>query len=106
MGATHFSLMFTMRQKALSSISLLCFSYHRSELPMIGNPFGRLTRVYNAEERAVIDAFKPQYMEASSAASRKQIAHMHIFPALFNHWASIGQVIDTEEEVQLRSDVC
>lgn len=68
-------------------------------------PSGRLTRVYNTRERAVIDPFKERYMEASSSAARKTIAIVHIFPALFNYWASVGKVVD-DKDLELRSTVC
>jgi hypothetical protein len=70
-----------------------------------GHPSGRLTRVYNDQEREVIDAFKTQYLDATSPAARKTIAMVHIFPALFNYWSSIGEFIDDSEKV-LRSTVC
>jgi hypothetical protein len=57
-------------------------------------PGGRLRRVYNAHERAVIDPFKSDYLNATSPGARKTIAQVHIFPALFNYWAGIGQDID------------
>lgn len=103
--------MFTMRQKAVSQ----CFSPHITSrnhgsssskvLIMSGDAFGRRTRVYNQEERTVIDQYKTQYMEATSPAARKDIAQMQIFPSLFNHWARIGEVIDPDEH-KLRSNVC
>jgi hypothetical protein len=67
-------------------------------------PGGRRTRVYNAQERAAIDPFKADYLSATSAAARKIIAQNHIFPALWNHWASIGQVLD-DGETRLRTEV-
>jgi hypothetical protein len=72
---------------------------------MSGHTFGRITRVYNQEERNVINQFKSPYMEATSPAARKDIAQMEIFPSLFNYWASIGEVIGTDEH-KLRSEVC
>jgi hypothetical protein len=68
-------------------------------------PSGRLTRVYNAQERNVIDPFKSQYMDATSPAARKTIAKVHIFPAIFNYWSNMGQVMDDREMV-LRATVC
>ena len=67
-------------------------------------PRGRKTHVYNAQERAAIDPFKADYLSASSAAARKIIAQNHIFPALWNHWVSIGQVLD-EGDTRLRTEV-
>ena len=61
-------------------------------------------RVYNEQERASIDVFKNKYMEATTAAARKSIAQLEIFPALFNYWKSIGKVFSTEE-IKMRSNV-
>jgi hypothetical protein len=69
------------------------------------NPPGRLTRVYNPRERAVIDTFKTQYMTATSAAARKTIAQVHILPALFNHWEVIGEGVKGNE-MKGRTMVC
>lgn len=62
-------------------------------------PFGQLSRVYNKHERAAIDIYKIEYMEATTPAARKTICQLKIFPALFNYWESIGDVIDDEEKV-------
>ncbi|KAF8814631.1 hypothetical protein BYT27DRAFT_7249670 [Phlegmacium glaucopus] len=70
-----------------------------------GHPSGRLTRIYNAQERAVIDVFKAQYLEATSPAGRKTIAQVHIFLALFNHWIGVGQVVD-DKEMKLWTVAC
>jgi hypothetical protein len=85
-------------QNFYSSISLKMSS---SQSPL---PSGRPTRVYNTQEREVIDPFRDQYMDAGSPAARKTIAMIHIFPALFNYWASIGKVFD-DRELALRSTV-
>lgn len=69
------------------------------------NPPGRLTRVYNAQERAVIDPFKTQYMATTSAAARKTIAQVHILPALFNHWDRIGEAV-SGNDMRMRTMVC
>ncbi|KAF8799628.1 hypothetical protein BYT27DRAFT_7263714 [Phlegmacium glaucopus] len=61
-----------------------------------------LTQTYNTQERAAIDVFKDQYLEATSPATRKTIAQLHIFPALFNYWGTIGEVID-DREMELRT---
>ncbi len=73
-------------------------------LSMSHLPGGRKTRAYNAQERAAIDPFKDNYLSATSAAARKVIAQNLIFPALWNHWASIGQVLD-DAETRLRTEV-
>lgn len=67
-------------------------------------PGGRKTRVYNTQERAAIDPFKAEYLSAVSAAARKSIAQTFIFPALWNHWASIGLVLN-DVETHLRTEV-
>lgn len=48
-------------------------------------PPGRAQRVYNQQERAAIDPFKDDYLNATTPAARKAIAQVHIFPALFNY---------------------
>ena len=57
------------------------------------NPPGCLTHIYDSQECAVIDPFKTQYIEATSAAARKTIAQVHILPALFNHWECISEAV-------------
>jgi hypothetical protein len=61
-------------------------------------------RAYNDLEREVMDPFKPQYMNTTTPGERKTIAQAHIFPALFNHWSSIGINL-TPDEMDLRTDV-
>jgi hypothetical protein len=65
----------------------------------------RLSRVYDRHERAAIDVFKDQYMDATSPVARKTIAQVHIFPALFNYWISIGKDVPADEK-PLRALVC
>jgi hypothetical protein len=60
--------------------------------------------VYNKEERAVIDQFKTRYMAETSPAGRKNLAQMHIFPSLFNYWATHGYTFDEDEKLY-RCDV-
>jgi len=67
-------------------------------------PVGPVRRVFNQQERALIDPFKPEYMNTTTPASRKTIAQVHIFPALFNYWAENGVDLN-DEEIQVRSDV-
>lgn len=83
----------------------LCHEFIRLLMPSKDNyvPSGRLTRVYNAQERAAIDPFKADYLAASSPAARKAIAQTHIFPALWNYWRSSGHRID-ESEMRLRTE--
>lgn len=112
---THGQHMFTMRQK---QCTLLFHSYHITvsslrmdtdifqdlngflQLPDdTQNPFSPITRVYNQQELATINEFKNDYMEAATPAARKTICQFKIFPAIFNYWASIGEVIDEENKV-------
>lgn len=61
-------------------------------------------RVYNEEERKLIDPFKSDYMTTTTPAQRKAIAQAHIFPALFTYWSSIGVDLNPEE-MNRRSEV-
>lgn len=60
---------------------------------------------YNAQELAVIKPFKEEYFAADTPAQRKTIAQTSIFPALFNHWESIGKGVrgdsDMTREIQV-----
>src|ERR1700679_1153201 len=67
-------------------------------------PTGPLKRVYNAQERAVINPFKEDFLNAATPAARKAIAQVHMFPALFNYWDSIGITIN-DDEMEARSNV-
>lgn len=64
----------------------------------------RVTRVYNTQERQVIDAFKDSYMQASTPAVRTWIAKNQIWPAIFKYWTDNGDVID-DSELQKRTVV-
>lgn len=70
------------------------------------NPSGQQiqNRVYDQYERAAIDVFKNEYLEATTPAARKMLAQLKIFPALFNYWESIGVIIN-EEKRKLLSKV-
>lgn len=61
-------------------------------------------RVYTDEERAVIDVYKSRYLEASSSASRKTIAQVEVFPALFNYWKDRGKIYK-KKKTQMKADV-
>ena len=63
------------------------------------------TRVYNKQERAVIDKFKDKYLEATTSSMRKTIAQLEIFPALFNYWKGIGKIYDNKK-TRMKSNVC
>ena len=70
------------------------------------HPGGRITRLYNPQERAAIDPFKSDYLAATSPGARKTIAQTCIFPALWNYWQSIGQVtVVDDDEMRLRTEV-
>lgn len=68
------------------------------------NPLTQLTRVYDKHERAAIDVFKKDYMEASTPTARKLVCQHKVFPALFNYWESIGEVLN-EDQIVVRSKV-
>lgn len=61
-------------------------------------------RVYNDEERKVIDPYKAEYLLTTTPAQRKTIAQALIFPALFTYWSSIGVDLNPDERNR-RSDV-
>ena len=42
--------------------------------------------LYSAEEHAVIDIHKQEYLSAASPEDRKQLAQTKILPAIFNYW--------------------
>lgn len=54
--------------------------------------------LYTAEERAVFNPYKTQYLAATSPGERKRIAQHHILPSIFNYWNKTGIVIDRPEE--------
>ncbi|KAF8801027.1 hypothetical protein BYT27DRAFT_7216453 [Phlegmacium glaucopus] len=68
-------------------------------------PGGRLRRVYNVQERAVMDPFKSDYLNATSPSARKTIAQVHIFPALFNYWEGSGQEVDPNK-IRAQTEEC
>jgi len=67
-------------------------------------PIGVRRRVYDDEERKVMDPFKAEYMNTSSPAERKTIAQTLLFPALFTYWSRIGVDLHAEE-MNKRSEV-
>lgn len=54
--------------------------------------------LYTREERAIIDPYKTQYIQATSPGERKRIAQHHILPKIFTYWQGKGIVIDRPEE--------
>jgi hypothetical protein len=119
MGRTHDNLMFTMRLLFRFFCPLpISSSYLIMLTDLADNQSGLFTgtqttdfshtsqnRVYDEHERAAIDIFKKEYMEATTPTGRRVIAQLKIFPALFNYWESIGDIID-EKERKKRSKVC
>lgn len=88
----------------LEIITLSSFVSFSPLLTKMPQPLARLRRVYNSQERSAIDPFKSDYLKATTPAGRKLIAQVHIFPALFNHWASVGIDLN-DDEMKTRSDV-
>jgi hypothetical protein len=62
----------------------------------------RRQALYNAEERAVIDAHKDDYLKATSPPERKTIAQ-NLLADIFNHWTEKG--IDLSNRTE-RQQVC
>ena len=62
----------------------------------------RRHRVYGPDERGVINVHKEEYLKATSAEQRKQIAQQ-VLADLFNHWAERGvQITDPEPRTKVR----
>ena len=59
-------------------------------------PTGVRRRIYNEQERLVINPFKEGYMSAGTPAQRKNIAK-ELFSKLFSYWSSIGLDLETDE---------
>ena len=72
---------------------LFLILHHPRNMPP---PIGGRRRVYNEEERKVMDPFKEAYMKTVTPAERKSIAQIDIFPALFTYWSSIGEDLSSE----------
>lgn len=62
-------------------------------------------RIFNEQERAVLDGFKDQYMDTRSPAARKDLAKDKIFPGIFNYWKGVGIVYTKPQEV-IKKAVC
>jgi hypothetical protein len=60
-------------------------------------PNRRHRRVYNKEERKVMNPFKADYLKTTTPAQRKAMAKGDIFPALFTYWSSCGVNLTTDE---------
>ena len=60
-------------------------------------PVDARRRVYNEQERLLIDPFKAAYMKTESPGERKTIAQIDIFPVLFTYWSSIGDDLNPDE---------
>ena len=68
-------------------------------------PSGGRRRVYNEEERKVINPFKEAYMKTENPAQRKEIAQIDIFPALFTYWSSVGEDL-SPDATNKKTEVC
>lgn len=53
---------------------------------------------YTREERGIIDPYKVQYLQATSAGERKRIAQHHILPSIFTYWDEKGTVFDNPQQ--------
>jgi len=78
--------------------------FHQPSSTNMTPPIGGRPRVYNPQEREVIDKFKARYMMTTSPAERKNLAQGEIFPAVFDHWSKTGVDL-TPEETNIRSEV-
>jgi hypothetical protein len=67
-------------------------------------PIGKRPRVYDIEERKVIDVYKADYMKTTSPGERRSMAQGLIFPKLFTYWSENGITL-TQEEIDIRTDV-
>jgi hypothetical protein len=70
-----------------------------------GNLGANQHRVYNDQERNILNAFKEQYLDAPSPEARKELARWSIFPDIFNYWKGLGMVFSPAQEKK-REDVC
>ena len=84
-------------QQCIECVLYLMVLNFSMPLNLTQNLPGHLTHIYNSQECAVIDPFKTQYIDTTSAAARKMIAQVHILPALFNHWECIGKAVSGNE---------
>lgn len=48
-------------------------------------------RVYNKEERDLINSYKDKYMAATTSTERRIISQTDILPQLFNYWKDMGK---------------
>ena len=55
-------------------------------------------RVYNENERAIIDAHKTEYLKLTSPASRKAYVQTKILSPLLDFWAERGQPVPSEKK--------
>lgn len=95
--------MFTMRQKSTNHFFSL-FSHTadiRMSFEIAGPPTTQHIRVYDEHERGAIDPFKKEYLDATTPSTRKTVAQLKIFPALFQYWESIGKKINDAKRKEL-----
>jgi hypothetical protein len=63
-----------------------------------GNLGSNQHRVFNDQERTILEAFKDQYFDAPTPEARKELAKWVIFPEIFNYWKGLGMVFTTAQE--------
>lgn len=61
---------------------------------------------YDIQERAIIDQYKQQYLEAGSAEGRKMVATTGILPKLFEYWQEQGKDLSDDEVCFKLTVVC
>lgn len=49
-------------------------------------PVSQQQVIFSAAERAIINPFRPEYLDTTSPAQRKHVAITKILPALFTYW--------------------
>lgn len=62
--------------------------------------------IFSASERAIINPFRPDYLNSTSPAQRKHIAITKILPALFTYWDEIDPNDPRIKNVKQSSEVC
>jgi hypothetical protein len=58
----------------------------------------RRPRYYNKQERDAINPWKEEWLKMTTPGARRDLARTHIFPAIFNHWSSIGIVLSQKQQ--------
>jgi hypothetical protein len=65
----------------------------------------RRRRVYNEQERKILDGFKDRYLAQKTPGDKKFFAENDIYPGIFNHWEDNGMVFSVNEKKK-REEVC